>query len=394
MERIAYFGLDVHKEKNVIHLFTIESETCQVIDVNIGSVIADNRICIKAIKNTIEKYHLESYKIQIGYEAGPTGFSLCKDLNREGFCCDVIAPSSIPKAPGDKVKTDRIDAAAIAHLLSTGSYKKVYMLNEEDYCVREVARQQTDTKRHAADIRRKIKMFLLRNNKSFEDGCDNWTQRYRSWLEKLDFGNEHLNYAFKNLLHNLYVAEEEIEQLNAYLDNIAKGKRYKERVDKLICFAGIDKQIALSLCCEIGDFSRFEKASDFASYLGLAPGQDSSGKRVKYTCITKCGNQHLRTLLTESSKAIYLSNQNKKSKKIMLKQKGKDLLVIAYADRGSKRIHDKMYKMRNFKGKNANIATIAGARELACFIWGMMTGNISRGNKVKKQFDFAVKQSY
>lgn len=391
MNNIAYFGIDVHKEKDVIHLFTINSTDFSVIDVNIGTIKADNSICIKTLRKAIENYQLQDYEIKVGYEAGPTGYSLCRDLNKEGFSCDIIAPSSIPKAPADKVKTDRIDAATISHLLASGTYKTVFLLDEEDYCTREVARLLTSTKRHASDIRREIKMFLLRNNKVFTEGSEQWTKKYRAWLEKLTFGNENLNYVFHSLLHSLSTTEDEIEELVSFLDKISKNERYKERVEKLICFAGIDRQIALSLCCEIGDFNRFKTAGEFSSYLGLTPGQDSSGKRVRYTSITKCGNAHLRTLLTESSKAIYLSNQKKKSKTIKLRQQGKDPQIIGYADNGSKRIHDKMFTMRNYGGKSANVATTAGARELACFVWGMMTGNIFKIREIKEK-DETIKE--
>ena len=61
---------------------------------------------------------------------------------------------------------------------------------------------------------------------------------------------------------------------------------------------------------------------------------------------------------------------------ILERQKGQSPDIIAYADRGSKRIRQKMARMDNH-GKNKNVSTTAGARELACFVWGMMTGNIA-----------------
>ena len=140
--------------------------------------------------------------------------------------------------------------------------------------------------------------------------------------------------------------------------------------------AGADPHTALSIVCEIGDFNRFATAEQFSSYLGLCPSQDSSGKIQRYGSITKCGNSRLRLLLTEATKGIKRSNTYKKSKRLLLRQQGQAPSVIAYADKGSKRIKQKIAKLER-NGKPANVATMAGARELSCFIWGMMTGNIA-----------------
>ncbi|MCI7605986.1 MAG: transposase [Spirochaetales bacterium] len=167
-----------------------------------------------------------------------------------------------------------------------------------------------------------------------------------------------------------------IENLDATIEKIANEERYKDKVDKLVCFSGIQTHIALSLVCEVGDFDRFATAEQFSSYLGLCPGQDSSGKTTRYGGITKCGNSRLRMLLTEAAKGIKRSNPYTKSKRLLLRQQGQTPSVIAYADKCSKRIKQKIAKLER-NGKPANVATTAGARELSCFIWGMMTGNIA-----------------
>ena len=185
-----------------------------------------------------------------------------------------------------------------------------------------------------------------------------------------------LQLSFDTLWQEVKDLEAKIANLDAKIEEIANEDRYKDKVDKLVCFSGIQTHTALSIVCEIGDFKRFATAEQFSSYLGLCPSQDSSGKTQRYGSITKCGNSRLRLLLTEATKGIKRSSPYKKSKRLLLRQQGQAPSVIAYADKGSKRIKQKIAKLER-NGKPANVATMAGARELSCFIWGMMNGNIA-----------------
>ena len=142
------------------------------------------------------------------------------------------------------------------------------------------------------------------------------------------------------------------------------------------CFLGIRTHTALSLIVETGDFKRFAKGNIYAAFLGLAPGEHSSSKSVNRLGISKAGNTHLRCLLIEAAKGICKGAIGHKSKELRSRQSGQTAAVIAYADKANTRLRSKYYKMIRH-GKKKNVAVAAVARELACFIWGMMTGNIS-----------------
>ena len=129
---------------------------------------------------------------------------------------------------------------------------------------------------------------------------------------------------------------------------------------------------------ETGDFKRFDNARSYAAYLGLVPGEDSSGNRRNGLHITKTGNRHLRCLLIEATQAYSRGQIGHKSKVLKEKQEGNTLSTIAYADKANERLRRKYYGMTLRNGKNANIAKAAVARELSCFIWGMMTGNYAQ----------------
>lgn len=178
----------------------------------------------------------------------------------------------------------------------------------------------------------------------------------------------------------LYRTVISIQHFDSRIEEISNEARYKADVDNLICFLGIRKHTALSLLVETGDFKRFAKANTYAAFLGLAPGEHSSSTSIIRTGITKAGNSHLRRLLIEAFSGICKGAIGYKSKALRSRQKGQSSEVVAYADKANVCLRRKYYKMIRH-GKKRNVAVSAVARELACFIWGMLTGNISITSK-------------
>ena len=169
---------------------------------------------------------------------------------------------------------------------------------------------------------------------------------------------------------------EKIERYDKRIEEIAAESRYQENAKKLGCFLGIRTHTALSLIVDTGDFKRFGKGNTYAAFLGLAPGERSSSTNVNRLGISKAGNTHMRRLLIEAAKGICKGAIGHKSKELRSRQSGQSAEVIAYADKANTRLRSKYYKMIRH-GKKKNVAVTAVARELACFVWGMMTGNIS-----------------
>jgi transposase len=167
--------------------------------------------------------------------------------------------------------------------------------------------------------------------------------------------------------------EDKLGRLDKVIEETAMRPIYAEKIKKLRAFRGIDYLTALSLAVEIGDFKRFPCAEAFMSYLGLVPGESSSGKKRKQGGITKTGNGHLRRLLTESS--WHYARPNQVSKRLSKRREGTDEGTIRYADKAMKRLHEKYTRMV-FKGKTKQTAVIAVARELSGFIWGVMNNAV------------------
>ena len=190
----------------------------------------------------------------------------------------------------------------LAITLATDAYKSVHVPEEEDESAKELTRTRTALKKHLKRAKQNLLSSLLRQNKSYPFPGNYWTQKFTAWLDSLVFTDKRLQYSLETYRQEIRDLNNKIEQMDSFIEEIATSERFKEKVDKLVCFSGIDTQTALSVVCEIGDFNRFATPEQFSSFLGLVPGQESSGKTVRYTGITKTGNSRLRLLLIEATK--------------------------------------------------------------------------------------------
>jgi len=314
-----------------------------------------------------------------GYEAGCLGYSLYHQINRRswkefGVECVILAPSTMAGSPKDVIKTDKRDAKKIAQCLTYGTYSKVFVPTDEDNAVKEFIRMRDDVQGMLKKTKQQIIALCTRHGYSYS-GKTNWTQKHWDWLRALRFPQPILQEAMEEYLATCIQLADKLGRLDRRITELAKDTRYVERVSKLGCFKGVADHTALSLISEIGDFKRFPTAQQFSAFLGLVPKEHSSGDSKHRGGITKTGNSHLRQLLIESASAFNKGSVGKKSKALRKRQEGNSAQEIAYADRANERLRRK-YLQIVLRSK-ANIAKTAVARELACFIWGMMTGNIA-----------------
>lgn len=311
--------------------------------------------------------------IQCGYEAGCLGYSLYNQLTAANVKCVILAPTTMLTPQGIRIKTDARDARMIAQCLSYGGYHAVYVPTEDDDSIKEYIRMRDDHKTALKKIKQQINAFCLRHGHHYAQG--KWTIAHWKWLKKLE-----LSALYREVLNEYMTSYEEqvskIERLDQRIEELASQEKYAEKVKKLGCFLGIKTHTALSLIVETGDFKRFTKGNIYAAYLGLAPGENSSGAKTNRTGLSKAGNSHLRQLLIEAAGGICKGMVGHKSKELKARQKGNTDNVIKYANKANIRLRSRYYKLIRH-GKARNVAVAAIARELACFVWGMMTDNIS-----------------
>ena len=372
MKRILKIGADVHSsnytlcavepllEGDVNELFTVDVEPCY-------------QEILRFIEKLKKRFRGDELSITCGYEAGCLGYKLFHDLEAHGVKCVILAPSTMEVPGGKRIKTDKRDAFLIAKYLAKGGFSAVHIPTQTDEAVRDYLRMRDDHKQSVKTYKQQINAFCLRHGYKYER--TKWTQPHMKWLREIELGEidrETLN----SYLATYEQLTDAVERYDARIEELSYMDEYREKVQKLRCFVGIKTHTALSLIVETGDFSRFVKGSFYGSFVGLVPGEKSSGPHTNRCPITKAGNKHLRTLLTECAQAIGRSRSGYKSKELKSRQKGCPPEIVAYADKANDRLRRKFHKMI-YRGKHKNVAATAVARELSCFVWGMMTDNIA-----------------
>jgi transposase len=363
-----YIGLDVHKDS--IYLAVLDDRkirsTSQSDADLVGSmeVPANSPQLVKAIKQYQGKG-----KVFTAYEAGCLGFDVYHFLAKQGIDCQII-PANTVFRPGNekKIKTDRRDAILIARMLKRGEAAGIYIPSREDEAVRDFIRSRGDLVDDLTRTKQRLQKFLLRHGYRYETDRY-WTGKHLTWMKGLKFEQAMEQETFEQYMSHLEDLICRIGRMEKRIETIAQQGEYREKVQKLRAFRGIDYLTALALICEIGDFRRFPSAGAFMSFLGLVPSEFSSGNRRNQGGITKTGNTHIRKLLTES--AWHYPRVVRPSKRLAERRVGTSELVIARADKAMRRLHDKYYQMIHRK-KNACVAITAVSRQLAGYIWGVM----------------------
>jgi len=323
---------------------------------------AVRRLAKKLTKTTLGE-------VRCCYEAGPLGYSLKRQLEQAApLICEVVAPSLVPTKPGDRVKTDRRDARKLADMLAAGLLTEVHPPSEEDEAVRDLCRCREDARQDLLRARHRLSKFLLR--KATHYGCGKaWSRAHRQWLRTIRFDYNAEQVTFDEYLLRVEHQEERLRSVEERLQEVALSKPYARPVGWLRCFHGIDTVTAITIISEIHDFRRFSSPRELMSYLGLVPGEDSSGDKRRQGAITKAGNSHVRRVLIET--AWHYRHQPKVSVKLHKRRIGQPSRIISQADRAHQRLNRKYRRLKN-RGKHHNKVTVAVARELVGFIWAAL----------------------
>ena len=383
MNRIVYIGIDVHTSNYT--LCSLDPGYGVKKDNYFAEVQFTNNFVTNVVNYVSKlKKKLKDSDFVCGYEAGCLGYSTYKDLTKAGIKCVIMAPSTMAvQKGGKKVKNDRRDARVIAQCLAYQTYKEVYVLSEHDEAVRGYLRMRDSHNKALKRIKQQIIAFCTGHG-LFSPTKSNWTVAHLKWLKGLKFNDPVEQEIINEYLSSYTYLCDKIKAMDVRIEVLASEKQYCENVKKLRCIKGIETNVALTLLAEIGDFNRFSKPTDFAAYLGLIPGEQSSGDKVRGTGITKAGNSTLRQKLTEAAKGYWRGRIGMKSATFKKFEKELPKEVTEYALKANTRLQRKFFNMTHVKGKNMNVAASACAREMACFVWGLITNHYDKAPAVPK----------
>jgi transposase len=307
--------------------------------------------------------------VRVAYEAGPTGYGLARELIKRRVQCVVAAPSKIPRASGDRVKTDRRDAELLVRLLLAGKLHAVRIPGPEEEALRDLVRAREQVRVDLMRSRHRLSKLLLRHGIRFEDG-DAWTDRHRQWLATVQLEFPAAQATLLDARGVIDTLEHRRDELERQIIAMLPDSPWRTQVGILRCLRGVDTLTAVGLCAEVGDFTRFAKAEQLMSYLGLVPSENTTGQQRRLGSITKTGSAHARRLLVEAS-WHYRKNPNV-TKALTERQAGQPPAAVAISWTAQKRLH-RTWTRLEARNKRRTIIAVAAARELAGFCWAITT---------------------
>jgi transposase len=348
-------GLDVHATKVVAAVLDVESGELAHFRMG-GEAVAAAGFCAGL-----------PGPVRVAYEAGPTGYGLARELARRGVGCVVAAPSKIPRASGDRVKTDRRDAEHLVRLLLAGKLHPVRVPGDEEEALRDLVRAREAVRVDLMRCRHRLSKLLLRRGIRFDDGRA-WTERHRRWLAGIVLSWPAAQTALGDAIGAVDALEHRRGQLEREIIALLPNSPWAVQAGRLRCLRGVDTLTAVGLCAEIGDFARFAKPPQLMHYLGLTPSEDTTGQTRRLGQITKTGSGHARRLLVEA--AWHYRSSPSIGRALGDRQAGQPPEAIAIAWSAQRRLH-RVWTRLEARSKRRTIIAVAVARELAGFCWAI-----------------------
>lgn len=358
-DSIQSVGCDVHKETITVAVATSGRDAARVV-----ATIPNRPETIRKLMTQLG----EPATLEVGYEAGPCGYALHRQLTQLRITCVVIAPSLIPRRPGDRVKTDRRDAIQLAELVRGGYLTTIWVPDADDEALRDLVRARHATRQDVTRIRHRISSLLLRLGVRPAEGIRAWTVKHRTWLASLVLPLVAQQTVLREHLGALAEAEARLRRLETAIATTIRASRHAELAAAYQALRGVELVTAATLVVEIGDPSRFARPQHLMSYLGVTPSESSSGGTRQQGGITKAGNARARHVLIEA--AHHARHQPAVSKALAKRQQGVDPAIIAISNQAQRRLHRRYWHLVN-RGKLPTVAVTAVARELVGVLWAI-----------------------
>jgi transposase len=356
---ITYVGLDVHKDTIAVALAEagIRSEVREY------GKIANTPAALKAL---VAKLSRGGHGLRFCYEAGPCGYGIQRQLSAAGHGCVVVAPSLIPRKPGDRIKTDRRDAVNLAKLHRAGELTSVWVPDQAHEAIRDLVRARLAAVRSLRQARQQLSGFLLRHGHHYNRPA--WTLLHRRWLAGLKFEQATHHIVLEDCIAVVEAATARRDRLEAHLEAVLADWSLAPVVRALQALRGMALVGAATVVAELGDISRFANPRQLMAYLGLVPSEHSSGGTRRQGGITKAGNGAARRMLIEAAWSYRFPARI--SREQLLRQEGLAKPIRDIAWKAQERLCRRYRKLAR-AGKPPTVVTAAIARELAGFVWAI-----------------------
>jgi transposase len=356
---ITYVGLDVHNSTIAIAF----ADTGKRGEVREYGQIANTPAALKAAAAKLTRSGSE---LRFCYEAGPCGYGIQRQLAASGHGCVVVAPSLIPRRPGDRIKTDRRDAINLAKLHRAGELTPVWVPDPAHEAIRDLVRARLAAVRSLRRARQQLSGFLLRHGHHYPRSA--WTLMHRRWLAGLRFEQPVHHIVLQDYIAAVEAATARRDGLEVHIEAALADWSLAPVVRALQALRGMALVAAATLMAELGDITRFANPRQFMSYLGLVPSEHSSGGTRRQGGITKAGNDAARRMLVEAAWSYRFPARI--SRELLLRQEGLPKDVRDTAWKAQERLC-RRYRKLSRAGKPATVVNVAVARELSGFVWAI-----------------------
>ena len=359
---VYYVGLDVHKE-SVSIAWTKGSTRAK--PVYYGQCGGSNLAVRGKLKKLSKELGVEIKEFKVCYEAGPTGFALARDLNSAGIECVLCSPSRSDRKPGERIKTDKLDAIKIAKDFRNGDITSVRIPPATDEAIRDVSRCRTDAVDDTKRSKQRLKSFLLRNGVRYK-GKSDWSASHMGYLRTTKLPCPAHNIVMEEYIMAIDTCQERVKRLTDKLISLLDDWEWAPVVRALMAFRGSQEISAMTIIAELGDLRRFKNPRQLMAFLGVVPSEHSTGMKRSQGAITKCGNSHARWMVIEVIQ--HARKPPKISKELTMRQKDQSTQVKAIAWRMQLRLYKKYTKLKA-RRKEESKCVVALAREFCGFLW-------------------------
>jgi transposase len=356
---MTWIGLDVHAR----------SVSASVVD-SVSGELRRRRVSGAEVGPVVDWLSSFPGPVRACYEAGPTGYGLARAARAAGVLMEVVAPSKTPRKPGERIKSDKRDADHLVRQLMAGGLTAIRVPSLVEEAARDVVRAREQVRRDLMRARHRASKLLLRHGHVYPAGSATWGGAHREWLARQRFDEADLNLVYLDALAAIDGLVARRDALSERISRIAQSDELWPTVARLRAFRGVDTLTALGVHLELGDWTRFEHARDVGAYLGLVPSLDQSGESSSSGAITKTGSQYARRMLVEA--AWHYTHPPRLGATLRNRQQGQPAHILQIAWRAQHRLYRMHTSMRE-RGKLPNVANVARARQLACFLWAAAT---------------------
>lgn len=250
-----------------------------------------------AVDRFLERF--EGCEIRVVYEAGPFGFALARHLRSRGVLCRVAAPSLMPRAAGNRVKTDRRDARQLMELGWSEETVEARVPTEEEEAERQIVRVRESLVEKRHRVMEQIKSFAYEHHR--HEGLGNWGVEHMERLRGMEFSERYLRLSLDEYLREYEYLTGRVEALDRVLEELGRSARHREVVQRMRTPKGIGVVTAVTVRTELFRPEEFDRAESVGCYLGLTPSEWSSGGHRRLGHIHRMGNAHLRRVLVEAA---------------------------------------------------------------------------------------------